>query len=287
MLDPIASSCGREALREASIISLAHAPRTTYGESCTISFHCHPLKRVANTHQNALLLASNEKENRELREFLYAKRDPNLLKDKKIAVMATDGVEELELTIPLQYFRDLGATTHLISPFYKPLSSNLGVEYPPARKTHILTVRFMENAGWAKIDRYLNEVKASDYDALLIAGGAWNPDNLRVDEDALRIASNMYKTGKPVAAICHGPLVLVNAELLKGKKVTSFWNVMKDLENAGATVIDQAVVVDKNLITSRYPYDLPDLLKEIIKQLQLRGRGIADQEINSEAILSK
>ncbi len=231
----------------------------------------------------ALLLASNEKENRELREFLYGQRNPNLLKGQKIAVMATDGVEELEITIPLQYFRDLGATTHLISPSYQPLPSNLGVEYPPIRETHILTVRFMENAGWAEIDRYLNEVKADDYDALLIAGGAWNPDNLRVDKDALRIASNMYKAGKPVAAICHGPLVLVNAELLKGKKATSFWNVMKDLENAGATVIDQSVVVDGNLMTSRYPYDLPHLLNEIIKQLKPERLVRQDEMLTTSA----
>ena len=228
-------------------------------------YHATPHVPKLNT---ALLLAGGEKENQELREFLYAKRAPNLLKGKKIAVMATDGVEEVELTIPLQYFRDVGAETHLISPRYKPLPANWGVEYPPARKTHILTVRFMENAGWVKIDRYLDEVKASDYDALFIAGGAWNPDNLRVDKDALRIASNMHKAGKPVAAICHGPLVLVNAELLDGKKATSFWNIMKDLENAGATVIDQSVVVDKNLITSRYPYDLPHLLREVVKQLK-------------------
>src|SRR5450432_1648710 len=106
----------------------------------------------------------------------------------------------------------------------------------------------MENAGWVAIDRYLGEAAVSDYDALVLPGGAWNPDSLRGDLNARAFVTGALESDKPLLAICHGPQVLISAGLLRGRRVTGFWAIQIDLENAGATVVDEPCVVDGNLI---------------------------------------
>jgi protease I len=182
---------------------------------------------------------------------------------KRIAVISADGVEEIELTATLQYFRARGATVHLIAPPRPSYPSHFGVQVPEIRETHILTIRYMENGGWIKFDRKLTEARPQDYDAVIIPGGAWNPDTLRADAAALDFVRAVSAAGKPVAAICHGPWVLGDAGLLKGRRATSWWSMQRDIVGAGGVFVDQAVVVDGNLITSRAPIDLPEFLNAI------------------------
>jgi protease I len=125
----------------------------------------------------------------------------------------------------------------------------------------------MENAGWLKIDRYTDEAKAADYDAVLLPGGCWNPDALRADQHARDFVRAMFEAGKPTTAICHGQWVMVSAGILKGRRATAVWNIQIDLANAGATVPDEPCVVDGNLITARFPYDLPRLIQAMVRQL--------------------
>lgn len=193
--------------------------------------------------------------------------DPNALAGKRIALTTTDGVEEVEVTIPLVYLKARGAQVDIVAPRKPEIPDGIPVQIPSIRETHILTVRYMENGTWIKIDRYMDEVQASEYDAVIVPGGAWNPDNLRLDQDALNFLNAMHESGKLVTAICHGPQVLINAGLISGKKVTSYWNVHIDLKNAGGTVLDQPVVVDGNLITSRFPTDLSEFLAAIEQAL--------------------
>lgn len=156
---------------------------------------------------------------------------------------------------------------HIVAPKAGPLPAGYGVRMPPIAETHVLAIRLMENAGWLKIDQYLETAQPEDYDAVIFPGGCWNPDFLRADKNAHSFAQGMYNAGKPVCGICHGPWVLISAGLLKGKKATAVWNIHVDLENAGATVIDEPVVVDGNLITSRFPYDLPRMVNALVTQL--------------------
>jgi protease I len=212
----------------------------------------------------SLMLAAGENEG--FKRFLLEKpTDPTLLNGKRFAILSTDGVEELELTVPYRYLEERGATVHLIAPRYEPLPAQYGLQYPAMRDTHILTVRFMENSGWFKFDKFLDEVTTRDYDVLIIPGGAWNPDTLRLNPAAVSFITEMYDTGKLTTAICHGPVVLINTGLLRGRTVTGIWNIQLDLKNAGATVVEQPVVVDGHLITGRSPYDLPQYLEAIVE----------------------
>lgn len=214
--------------------------------------------------------------NREL--FAMLTEEPPKTKNlagKRIAILSTNGVEELELTAPMRWLKDRGATVHLVSPKVEPGPNPFGVQMPDVARTHVLTIRFMENAGWVAIDRFLGEAKASDYDAIVLPGGAWNPDSLRGDPAARAFITETIAAGKPLLAICHGPLVMISAGLVRGRRMTGFWAIQVDLENAGATVVDEACVVDGNLITGRFPFDLPRCLGALEHQLadpQQRGR---------------
>ena len=226
-----------------------------------IQFEAPPTVPRLNT---SLILSAGENEG--FRRFLLEKpANPTLLSGKRFAILSTDGVEELEVTVPYRYLQERGATVHLVSPRYEPLPAKYGLQYPDMRRTHILTVRFMENSGWFKIDKFLDEVTTRDYDVLIIPGGAWNPDTLRLIPAAVSFITEMYNTGKLTTAICHGPVVLINTGLLKGRTVTGIWNIQLDLKNAGATVVEQPVVVDGTLITGRSPYDLPQYLEAIVE----------------------
>jgi protease I len=123
-------------------------------------------------------------------------------------------------------------------------------------KTHIMAIQYLQPVGWVKFDRTADQIKVADYDAIFIPGGAWNPDNLRYDKDVIKFIQEFNKSGKLIAAICHGPVVLASADILKGKKLTGYWNIQVDLKNAGGTVLEEEVVTDGNLITSRHPIDV-------------------------------
>jgi protease I len=216
------------------------------------------------TLDTTLLTTAATQENARLGAFLDAKpQDPQALAGKRIALLTTDGVESIELTAQLKYFRDRGASIDVVAPKFTPPEAKWGLAYPSERRGHILTVRYMDNAQWVKIDRYLESVTPDDYDAVIIAGGTWNPDTLRILPQALDFVRGMAAAGKVTAAICHGPLVFVNAGLLKGKVATATWNVQLDIQNAGAKLVDAPVAVDGKLITSRHPLDLPDFLPAI------------------------
>ena len=215
-----------------------------------------------------LLVTADGELNRELNAFLFEPTtNPSLLTGKRIAICCTNGVEEVEILGAQRWLSEHGATVHIVSPRIGDFDPTLGLRYPPLTKTHVLAIRLMENAGWLKIDRYTDEAVAEDYDAVILPGGCWNPDALRMDKNAIAFVTSMYTKGKVTCAICHGQWVLVSAGLLPGKKATAVWNIQVDLKNAGATVLDEPCVVDGNLITARFPYDLPRLVKALTDQL--------------------
>ena len=197
--------------------------------------------------------------NEALKAFFFTPvKDATVLKAKRIAVLAADGFEEIELTGPVWYFRALGAQVDIVAPKFTPFPAQYGLSTPEMAKDHIMAIQYLNPVGWIKVDRRANEIKVAEYDAVFIPGGAWNPDNLRYDKDVIRFLQDFNKSGKLIAAICHGPLVLASAEILKERKLTGFWNIQSDLTNAGGQVLEQAVVEDGNLITSRHPIDVAD-----------------------------
>lgn len=195
--------------------------------------------------------------NEELKAFFFTPvPDATLLKGKRIAVLAADGFEEIELTGPVWYFKALGAKVDIVAPKFNPAPARYGLSTPEMAKDHIMAIQYLNPVGWIKVDRTADQVKVDDYDAVFIPGGAWNPDNLRQDKDVIRFIQEFNKSGKLIAAICHGPVVLASADILKGKKLTGYWNIQVDLKNAGGEVLEQPVVTDGNLITSRHPIDV-------------------------------
>lgn len=172
------------------------------------------------------------------------------LSNRTIAVLSENGFEESELTEPVKRLKEEGATVHIIS-------SKSG------------TIKGWSDGNWSgdvEVDLSLNEAKADNYNGLLIPGGVINPDKLRVNEDALSFVKAFFETGKPVAAICHAPQVLINAGVVEGRKLTSVKNISQDLINAGADWTDEEVVVDQGLVTSRTPEDLPSFNNKIVEE---------------------
>jgi protease I len=215
-----------------------------------------------------LLATADGELNRELNSFLFdPPSDTNLLNGKRIAICCTNGVEEVEILGAHRWLTEHGATVNVVSPRIGEFHPTLGLRFPPQCATHVLAIRLMENAGWLKIDRYMDEARVEDYDALILPGGCWNPDALRMDKHAQDFVRAMHASGKPTCAICHGQWVMVSAGILKGKRATAVWNIQIDLQNAGAIVPDEPCVVDGNLITARFPYDLPRLVDAMVKQL--------------------
>jgi len=202
--------------------------------------------------------------NEALRAFFFTPvKDPNKLKGKRIAVLAADGFEEIELTGPVWYLKQLGAQVDIVAPKYNPAPERFGLVYPEMSKTHIMAIQYLQPVGWIKFDHTADQVKASDYDAVFIPGGAWNPDNLRQDKDVIKLVQDFNKAGKLIAAICHAPVVLASADILKGKKLTGYWNIQTDLKNAGGTVEEAPVVTDGNLVTSRHPIDVAEFSRAV------------------------
>jgi deglycase len=174
------------------------------------------------------------------------------LDGKRIAVLATDGVEEVELTRPRDAVAEEGATVEIVSVGKDPIQ---------AMNSDI------EPAGTYEVDKLVADVHAADYDALIMPGGTVNADRLRVDADARTFVTEMLDAGKPVAAICHAPWTLVEAGLVKGRTLTSYPSLRTDIRNAGGKAVDDEVVVDGNLITSRNPDDLPAFCATLVERL--------------------
>jgi protease I len=202
--------------------------------------------------------------NEALRSFFFTPvKNKTALKGKKIAVLVADGFEEIELTGPVWYFRELGAEVAIVAPKFNPAPERYGLVYPEMSKTHVMAIQYLQPTGWIKFDRTADQIKVSDYDAVFIPGGAWNPDNLRNDAAVIKFIQDFNKSGKLIAAICHAPVVLASADILKGRKITGYWNIQVDLKNAGGNVVEAPVVTDGNLVTSRHPIDVADFSRAV------------------------
>lgn len=171
------------------------------------------------------------------------------LTGKKIAFLATDGVEQVELTEPREALEKAGATIELIS----------------IKEGSIDGYNHLEKADSFKVDHQVSNVSYNDYDALVLPGGVANPDELRQDESAVAFARSFIEAGKPVAAICHGPWLLVEADVVRDRKLTSFPSIKTDIINAGGKWVDKEVCYDAPLITSRKPDDLKAFSDKIIE----------------------
>ena len=178
--------------------------------------------------------------------------------NKRIAILATDGFEESELQSPKEAIEKQGWRAEIVS-----LKGG--------------TIKAWAKNDWGKeypVDNIVDDVKATEYDGLLIPGGVINPDKLRRENKVLDFVREFYNEKKPVAAICHGPQVLISAGVVAGREMTSFESVKIDLQNAGAAWLDEEVVVDKGLVTSRSPQDLPAFNKKMIEEFR---EGVHDR----------
>lgn len=173
------------------------------------------------------------------------------LQGRRIAVLCTDGVEEVELTSPREALTSQGAHVELISLKRAPIQA---WNHDKPGKSY-------------DVDHPLADVSADDFDALVLPGGVMNPDTLRADEDAVSFVRSFVHAGKPIAAICHGPWTLIEAGGVKGKKLTSWPSLKTDLRNAGALWADEEVIRDENLVTSRKPDDLRAFNREMIEMI--------------------
>jgi protease I len=190
------------------------------------------------------------------------------LKGKRVAIIAADMVEQVELVEPRKALDAAGATTELIS--IKPGTIKGFNHFDPADDI--------------QVDKTIEEVDASDYDALMIPGGVGNPDQLRGDENVVSFVQDFFAAGKPVAAICHGPWVLVEAGAVRDRTVTSWPTLQTDIRNAGGNWVDKEVVVDQGLVTSRKPDDIPAFNKKLIEEIH-EGKH-AGRRVSAEATAS-
>jgi protease I len=173
------------------------------------------------------------------------------LNRKRVAILATNGFEESELREPKNALEKVGAEVHIIS-------EKAG------------SIKGWSNGNWSKdyaVDKTLDEVNQSDYNALMLPGGVMNPDTLRRNPTAVKFVKSFFEHHKPVAAICHAPWLLAEADVLKGRKITSFGSIKTDMTNAGAHWVDAEVVVDEGLVTSRSPKDLPAFNAKLVEEV--------------------
>ncbi|HVM24223.1 MAG TPA: type 1 glutamine amidotransferase domain-containing protein [Candidatus Limnocylindrales bacterium] len=179
----------------------------------------------------------------------------------KVAVLVTDGYEPSELTEPMKALREAGATATIVS--------NKGG-----------TITGKTDADTAQVDMTLDEARPEDFGGLLLPGGVKNPDIMRQDERGVRFVRHFFDAGKPIAAICHAPWMLIEADVVRGRRVTSYPSLRTDLRNAGAEWVDEEVVVDQGLVTSRTPKDLPAFNAKMIEEF---GEGTHERAPATEA----
>ena len=186
------------------------------------------------------------------------------LDGKRIAFLFTEGVEQVELTEPLKAVRDAGAEVDLIS----------------LEQGEVQMFNHLDKGDTIDADRAVADADASDYDGLVVPGGVANPDQLRTDEDAVRFVRAFVEQDKPTGIICHGPWVLIEAGVAKGRTLTSWPSLKTDLRNAGAEWVDEEVHVDKGMVTSRNPDDLPAFCSKIVEEF---CEGEHEQQVQSSA----
>jgi protease I len=180
------------------------------------------------------------------------------LSGKKVAILVGNGFEQVEMTKPREALRKAGANAEIVSP-------EKG------------TVRGWNHTEWGDefdVDRRLDEAKAEDYDALMLPGGVMNPEHLRMNDRAMKVVKSFVDAGKPIAALCHAPWLLAEADAVRGRKVTSWPSLQTDLRNAGANWVDEEVVVDNGLVTSRNPDDIPAFNRKMVEEIA-EGRHAA------------
>lgn len=174
------------------------------------------------------------------------------IRDARILILATDGFEQQELTVPRDELRKKGARVDVATPTGR-------------------SIRGWDNTDWgetAPADLKIADAKPDDFDALVLPGGVISPDKLRIDDDAMRIVKSFLNSGKVVAAICHGPWLLVQADAVRGRNITSYKSIRKDVENAGAHWVDKEVVADGGIVTSRSPADLSAFVSKIVEEVE-------------------
>ena len=172
------------------------------------------------------------------------------LDGRRVAVLATDGFEQVELTTPVEALRAAGAQVEIVSP----------------KADAIQGFNHHDKGDMVAVDRQLSKAEAASYDAILLPGGVINPDALRLEQTAIDFIRSFAEANKPIAAICHGPWTLINAQAVAGRRMTSWPSLETDLKNAGADWVDEEVVVDRGLVTSRKPDDLPAFCEKMIEE---------------------
>jgi len=172
------------------------------------------------------------------------------LNGKKVAILVTDGFEQVEMTKPRKALEEAGAETKIVSPAEKQIQG----------------MNHADKGDKFDVDVPLDEARPEEFDALMLPGGLMNPDELRATAEALEFTKHFFREGKPVAAICHAPWVLIDAGVVRGRKLTSWEHIQTDVKNAGGNWVNQEVVVDNGLVTSRKPDDIPAFNKKMIEE---------------------
>ena len=184
------------------------------------------------------------------------------LKGKTVAILVTDGFEQVELTEPKKALEEAGARTQIVAPL------------PSGPTAGAAKVKGWQKTDWGDafdIGLALDRARETDFDALVLPGGVLNPDKLRLNPQAVALVKAFVAAGKPIAAICHGPIMLIEAGAVNGRTLTSYPSLRTDLKNAGASWVDKEVVVDGNLITSRQPNDIPAFNRDMIAVIAATG----------------
>ena len=187
------------------------------------------------------------------------------LDGRKVAILVADGFEQVEMTKPRAALNEEGAETKIVSP----------------AKKQVQGMNHADKGDKFDVDVPLEEADAGNFDALLIPGGLMNPDELRANVDALEFVRHFFREGKPVAVICHAPWVLIDAGVVRGRNVTSWERIQTDVRNAGGNWVDEEVVVDNGLVTSRSPKDLPAFCKKMVEEIA-EGIHAGNQAGNQE-----